>query len=59
MKEYLTTAELAENLKVTRQCIFNWRKQGLPALKIGRAVRFDLEAVNAWVNDKIEGNKNE
>lgn len=55
MSEYLTTAELSDKLKVTRQAIWNWRKQGLPAVKIGRAVRFDLNAVNDWINKQNEG----
>jgi excisionase family DNA binding protein len=59
MSELLTTLELAEKLKVTRQCIYNWRKQGLPALKIGRAVRFDLQAVNEWINKHNEAGENE
>jgi excisionase family DNA binding protein len=59
MNEYLTTEELAEKLKVTRQSIWHWRKKGLPALKIGRAVRFDLEAVSEWINKQTEDRENE
>ena len=39
--QLLTTRELARRLKVTERTIENWRKDGrIPALKIGRAVRF-------------------
>ncbi|QQL43706.1 helix-turn-helix domain-containing protein [Sulfuriroseicoccus oceanibius] len=37
----ITTRELARRLKVTERTIENWRRDGrIPALKIGRAVRF-------------------
>jgi excisionase family DNA binding protein len=57
--EYVTVDELTEKLKVTRQTIYLWRKQGLPFLKIGRSVRFDLEAVNEWIHRQNEGGENE
>lgn len=52
MKEYITTSELAEFLKVSRQAIYNWRKIGLPFIKIGSRIRYDLEAVNEWIADQ-------
>lgn len=52
MKNYITTAELAELLKVSRQAIYNWRMNGLPFVKIGSRIRFDLEAVNEWINEQ-------
>lgn len=50
MQEYLTTKELEAILKVNRQSIFNYRKQGMPYKKLNRAVRFDLEEVKEWIN---------
>lgn len=49
MKEYLTVSELQEKLKVSRQTIYDWRKNGLPFLKIGSSIRFDGDEVNEWV----------
>jgi excisionase family DNA binding protein len=56
VSEYITTEELAEKLKVTRQTISNWRKEGLPFLKLGRAVRFDLDKVKEWIEKKGASN---
>lgn len=54
MKELLTTEKLSEILKVSRITIYNWRKKGLPCIKIGRTVRFDLEKVMEWIESKNE-----
>lgn len=47
--EYLTTEELAKELKVTRQTVYNWRKSGLPSYKFGRSVRFIRQDVEGWI----------
>lgn len=52
MKQYITTEELSQRLQVTRQTLNNWRKQGLPFIKIGRAVRFDMDEVNKWIEEQ-------
>jgi excisionase family DNA binding protein len=52
MKNYITTAELAESLKVTRQAIYNWRKKGLPFIRIGASIRYELQAVENWINEQ-------
>lgn len=52
MKHYVTINELIERLQVTRQAVWNWRKKGLPSIKIGRSVRFNLEDVQKWIDDQ-------
>lgn len=52
MSEILTTNELAELLKVSRNTINSWRKKGMPFLKGDTAIRFDKEAVTKWLNEK-------
>lgn len=52
MNRYVTIVELAENLKVTEQTIRNWMKEGLPSIKIGRARRYEPEAVQKWIDDQ-------
>jgi excisionase family DNA binding protein len=52
MNEYLTTKDLTEKLKVTRETIHQWRKQGLPFFKVGGSIRFDPEKVNEWITQK-------
>ena len=57
MGEYLTTEELAEKLKVSRQTVWLWRKQGLPALKIGRSIRFNAIEVDEWIKEQSKDNE--
>ena len=46
LEEYYTIEELAEKLKVTRQAIHNWIKDGrIDSIKIGRARRIPAAAV--------------
>ena len=49
MKALATTKDLMEKYQVTRGTINNWRKEGLPSIKIGGVVRFDIEVVDNWV----------
>lgn len=54
MKELLTAKELAERLQCSERTIHSWRAKGLPAIKIqvGRLVRFDVEAVERWLQSQ-------
>lgn len=46
--DLLTTAEVEALLRVSRQTLVRWRKDGtLPAVKIGRLVRYQRSAVEA------------
>lgn len=47
----ITTKELMEYLKITKTTIDRWRKIGLPFLRIGRHVRFNLDDVMAWIEE--------
>lgn len=57
MKKLLTSKDLEEHLSVSRWTIIDWRKSGMPFLKLNRVVRFDLDKVMEWLEE--EGNKNE
>lgn len=52
MKKILTTDELTDYLSVTRQSVYNWRKEGMPYKKLGSLVRFDLDEVLSWLEEK-------
>lgn len=44
----LTAEEVAQLLRVNRSSIYRWVEQGqLPAIKVGRIVRFNPETVKA------------
>jgi excisionase family DNA binding protein len=49
MSNLMTTKQLAEKLQVAEITIRKWRETGLPFVKLGRAVRFEPEAVNEWI----------
>lgn len=48
--EFLTIEELADMLKISTRTIRRILKRGdLPAIRIGRQIRFNREAVNLWL----------
>ncbi|AKU43387.1 DNA-binding protein [Bacillus phage Silence] len=55
MTNMLTTDELAEKLGVSFMTIHRLRKKGLPCVKIGRSVRFDVKDVSEWIEKQKEG----
>lgn len=58
-KQLLTVKELAEVLRVHTQTIYEWMVNGkIPYIKLGRAVRFDPEAINQWLSEEGESNQN-
>lgn len=52
MSDYITTKELCDLLKVSRQTLTNWRKEGLPHEKFGKLVRFNKEKVYKWLKER-------
>ena len=50
-KEFVRIKELAKVLNVSTRTIERWRKLGLPFIKIGNVVTYDVEKVSAWLND--------
>ena len=56
MDEYLTEAEVAALLKVTRGTVKRWRREGVgpPSLRFGRAVRYRRRDVDAWAERQRE-----
>ena len=52
--ELFTKSELAEQLKVHPNTIDRWRKKGLPCIKKGSVIRFDLNKVTSWLEENSE-----
>ncbi len=50
--EWLTTVELAAELKVSPETVRDWRKRGVGprGVKIGQAVRYSRGTVAAWIS---------
>lgn len=53
MTKLYTVKEIAEYLNIHRETVRVWRINGMPCIKIGRNVRFDINEVNKW----LRGNK--
>lgn len=49
---YLTTAEMAEKLKISIRTLMRHVSHGLPALRIGGFLRFEEQEVIKWFHKK-------
>ncbi|MFF7365027.1 helix-turn-helix domain-containing protein [Streptomyces sp. NPDC008125] len=51
---YLTPEDIAALLAVPIETVYHWRKQrtGPPGFRVGRHVRYDPAAVQAWVREQ-------
>lgn len=54
MTSLLTPEQVAEYLNVSRKTLYSWRMAGggPPALKVGKYLRFERAAVDAWLRDQ-------
>lgn len=57
LDNFYTTQELMDYLKVSRHTIINYRDQGMPYVKFGGLVRFDINKVNKWIEENNEGER--
>jgi len=53
----LTKQELKDWLKVSIPTIDRLMKQGMPHIKIGKAVRFELDEVIKWLKEQQNNEK--
>jgi phage terminase Nu1 subunit (DNA packaging protein) len=47
--QYLNIQDVADKYLVTTKTIRNWIKKGLPCLKVGNILRFDIIDVDNWL----------
>ena len=52
IEEYITTKELCEWLKISHNTANNWRRKGLPHVRVGNTVRYDREEVKKWMQEQ-------
>jgi excisionase family DNA binding protein len=52
MDTYLTADELAQVFKIKKPTVRLWTRQGMPHLKCGRLVRFQIAHVRGWLEQK-------
>lgn len=55
MKVLYTTKELEEIFKVTRHTLIKWREQGMPFVKIGGTIRYDMDEIKKWIDNQKDG----
>lgn len=48
----LTRKELAERMRVTTRTVDRQVKNGMPYIKFGGSIRFDLDAVMKWLEEQ-------
>jgi len=53
----LTRQELADYLKVHVRTIDNKVKDGMPVVKFGKSVRFEIDDVKKWIKEQSEKEK--
>ena len=46
---YVSKEKLADRLGITERTIKTWRSHGLPAVKVGRELMFDVDDVDRWI----------
>ena len=51
---YLRSKDLEQKYQVSRATIDNWKKQGMPFIKIGRSVRFDEKEIEKWIRERFK-----
>lgn len=57
MSRFITAIDLAEEWNVSKFTIYDWARRTehpLPRIKLGRAVRFDPAAAEAWLQAEQE-----
>lgn len=57
MSKLLTEKQLCDVLQVGRVFLYMCRERGMPFVRLGaKIVRYDYEAVMAWMEDYIKNN---
>ena len=51
-KKLLNIKELSDYLKIPANTLYSWVSQKrIPHIKVGRLNRFDIEAINKWIEE--------
>lgn len=58
LETLLTYDQLADRLQVSPGTLRNWvSQQFIPHVKLGRAVRFEINDIQAWINKRANGGR--
>lgn len=58
-KQWLSAQDLASRYEVHIELIHKLRKDGLPAVKVGRSYRFDADEADAWLRQQDQSSRPE
>lgn len=47
---YLNKKQACEYLGISNNTLDTWIQKGLPAIKIGKTIRFNKDAIDIWLN---------
>ena len=50
---YMTTQQPAAYFQVHQNTVYTWRNDGMPCIQANKALRYDLDAVEAWMKERI------
>ena len=49
----ITVKELADRLKISTATVYDWvYRKIIPYIKVGRLVRFEIEAIEKWLSER-------
>ena len=48
MGKLLRDKEVCRRLKVSSITLYRWRKQGMPHIKAGKQIRYDINSILNW-----------
>jgi predicted site-specific integrase-resolvase len=56
-EQLITTPELCDWLRITRQTASRWRQEGMPYYGKARSLRYDKEEVKKWLEEQRQKEK--
>jgi Helix-turn-helix domain len=48
-RRFLSKPSLAEHYGVSERTVRTWREKGMPGIRVGREVMYEVEAVDSWI----------
>ena len=57
MRKDLRSRDIIRMFKISKQCLFNWRKAGMPYYGSGQTLLYDEEKVRYWLDHRNSADK--
>lgn len=49
---YVSKERLADRLGVSERTLKTWRSRGMPGVRVGREVMYEIDAVDRWIEEQ-------